>query len=110
MAPKPPGKCRPAGREEVAGSNLPEPPNPIKFYEMKQKINWRHCVLLALMAVGLYLVGGEVESEAVFLPSSRSGWLRSGRCTVCMNGGGVRAKSPVTGRVRPKTDNRKIVQ
>lgn len=66
MAPKPPGKCRPAGRGEVAGSFLSEPPNPIKFYEMKQTINWRHCVLLALMAVGLYLVGGEVESEAAF--------------------------------------------
>lgn len=33
---------------------------------MKQTINWRHAVLLALMAVGLYLVGGEAESEAVF--------------------------------------------
>lgn len=32
---------------------------------MKQ-INWRHGVLLVLMAVGLCLVGGEVESEAAF--------------------------------------------
>lgn len=39
---------------------------PINFYEMKQTINWRHAVLLALMAVGLYLVGGEVESETAF--------------------------------------------
>lgn len=39
---------------------------PIKFYEMRQTINWRHGVLLALMAVGLYLVGGDVESEAAF--------------------------------------------
>ena len=32
---------------------------------MKQ-INWRHGVLLMLMAAGLCLVGGEVESEATF--------------------------------------------
>lgn len=51
---------------EVAGANLPEPPNPINFYEMKSTINWRHAVLMALMAVGLYLVGGEVESETAF--------------------------------------------
>lgn len=33
---------------------------------MKQTINWRHGVLLALMAVGMALVGGEVESETAF--------------------------------------------
>ena len=77
---------------------------------MRQIINWRHAALLALMAVGLYLVGGEVESEAVFLPSSRSGWLRSGRCTACMSGGGEMAKSPGSGHGRPIIGNRKIVQ
>lgn len=33
---------------------------------MKQTINWRHAALLALMTVGLCLVGGEVETEAAF--------------------------------------------
>ncbi len=33
---------------------------------MRQIINWRHAVLLALMAVGMALVGGEVETEAAF--------------------------------------------
>lgn len=33
---------------------------------MRQIINWRHAVLLALMAVGLCLVGGDVETEVGF--------------------------------------------
>ena len=33
---------------------------------MRQIINWRHAALLALMAVGMALVGGDVESEAAF--------------------------------------------
>lgn len=33
---------------------------------MKQTINWRHAALLALMTVGLCLVGGEVETEGTF--------------------------------------------
>lgn len=76
---------------EVAGANLPEPPIQKKSNNMKQ-INWRHAVLLALMAVGLYLVGGEVESEAGFFISKSLGlvalwamnhlftkWLRAGK-------------------------------
>lgn len=38
---------------------------PINPNNMKQ-INWRHGVLLVLMAVGLCLVGCDVESEAAF--------------------------------------------
>ena len=33
---------------------------------MRQIINWRHAALLALMAVGMALVGGDVETEAAF--------------------------------------------
>lgn len=33
---------------------------------MRQIINWRHAVLLALMVVGMALVGGDVETEAAF--------------------------------------------
>lgn len=57
----PPGRERGGCRVVPAGAAKSN-----KFYEMRQKINWRHGVLLALMAVGLYLVGGDVESEAAF--------------------------------------------
>lgn len=47
-------------RVEPAGAT-----NQLNQKNMKQ-INWRHGVLLMLMAVGLCLVGGDVETETAF--------------------------------------------